>query len=298
MSAIDRREFLAATGGLIGLAACTGATDKGLIDFHQHTHYLGRSDADLAAHQRKLGVAKTVLLPAGSRYGLAAQVWGNDSVVNLASQYPDEFVYFANELPDIPETRSVLEKYLRKGARGIGEQKFKVACDSKAMQLVYSIAQEFDVPVLIHFEHQRYNMGFERFYKILEKFPKVNFIGHAQAWWGNIDLNHDQEMSYPKGPVTKGGITDRLLSNYPNMYGDLSANSGLNSMLRDEAHARSFLDRHQDQLLWASDCPDSDGEGEGCIGFKGLAAVRRLASNPTVGRKILYENAARLLKLT
>ena len=87
------------------------------------------------------------------------------------------------------------------------------------MQLVYSIAQEFDVPVLIHFQHQAYNMGFERFHKMLEKFPRGNFIGHAQGWWGNIDLHHDQETIYPKTPVTRGGISDRLLSDYPNMYG-------------------------------------------------------------------------------
>ena len=239
-----------------------------------------------------------MLLPAGSRYGLAADAWGNDSVVNLASQYPGEFVYFANELPDLPETRAVLEKYLKMGARGIGEQKFKVECDSREMQLVYSIAREFDVPVLLHFQHETYNAGFERFHKMLEKFPKVNFIGHAQGWWGNIDLHHDQETNYPRTPVTRGGISDRLLSDYPNMYGDLSANSGLNSLLRDEDHARGFLDRHQDRLLWATDCPDTLGKGDGCIGFKGLAAVRRLAPDPGAVRKICYENAAHLLKLT
>ena len=195
---MDRREFLAAAGTLVGLVGCTRPAGAAIIDFHQHIHYVGRSDADLVAHQRKLGVAKTVLLPAGSRYGLAADAWGNDSVVKLASQYPEEFVYFANELPDLPETRAVLEKHLKMGARGIGEQKFKVECDSKAMQLVYSIAQEFDVPVLIHFQHQTYNMGFERFHKMLEKFPGVNFIGHAQGWWGNIDLHHDQEASIRK----------------------------------------------------------------------------------------------------
>ena len=172
MNTMDRREFLAAAGTLVGLAGCSRSAGTAVIDFHQHTHYLGRSDADLVAHQRKLGVAKTVLLPAGSRYGLAADAWGNDSVVKLASQYPEEFVYFANELPDLPETRAVLEKHLKMGARGIGEQKFKVECDSKAMQLVYSIAQEFDVPVLIHFQHQTYNMGFERIHKMLEKFPR------------------------------------------------------------------------------------------------------------------------------
>ena len=72
MRTMDRREFLAAAGTLAGLAGCSQSAGTAIIDFHQHTHYLARSDADLVAHQRKLGVAKTVLLPAGSRYGLAA----------------------------------------------------------------------------------------------------------------------------------------------------------------------------------------------------------------------------------
>ena len=84
MNTMDRREFLVAAGTLAGLAGCSRPDGAAIIDFHQHTHYLGRSDADLVAHQRKLGVAKTVLLPAGSRYGLAADAWGNDSVVKLA----------------------------------------------------------------------------------------------------------------------------------------------------------------------------------------------------------------------
>ena len=147
-------------------------------------------------------------------------------MVTLAERFPAEFTYFANELPDLPETRAVLEKFLTLGAKGIGEQKFPVACDSQAMQLVYSIAREFDVPVLLHFQHERYNTGIERFHTIVERFPTVNFIGHAQTWWGNIDRNHDQSVMYPKTPVQPGGITDRLLSDYPNVYGDLSAGSG------------------------------------------------------------------------
>lgn len=266
-----------------------------VIDFHQHTNYLGREDDILVAHQREMGVDLTVLLPAGSRYGLAAEARGNDSVFQLARRFPDEFVFFANELPDIPQTRQVLEEYLNLGAVGIGEQKFPVECDSAAMQLVYSIAREFGVPVLIHFQHESYNMGIERFHTMLEKFPDVNFIGHAQTWWGNIDANHDQAVMYPKTPVTAGGITDRLLSDYGNVYGDLSAGSGLNSMLRDEDHARGFLDRHQERLLWASDCNDTTGSGDTCIGSKGLAAVRRLAPDDEALRKILHGNAARLL---
>ena len=300
---ITRRAFLA-PAAIAAASSCNrheGPTSQevvpDVIDFHQHTDYKNRSDADLVAHQRNMGVDLTVLLPAGSRFGLDAGAGRNDSVVALTERHPTEFVFFANELPDIPETRAVLERYLKAGARGIGEQKFEVACDSAAMRLVYDIARDYAVPVLLHFQHGRYNTGIERFHAILASYPTVNFIGHAQTWWGNIDLRHDQAVMYPKAPVTSGGISDRLLSDYPNIYGDLSAGSGLNAMLRDEEHARGFLERHQDRLLWASDCNDAVGQGPDCIGSQGLATVRRLAPDATAVAKILSRNAASLLGL-
>src|SRR6185312_16761297 len=244
LSSLSRRTFLA-----MASTALLQAADEPIIDIHQHTNYHGRSDEDLIAHQHAMGITKTILLPAGSKYGLAAGCGGNDTVVALAKAYPEKFLFFANELPDIPQTKSVLEKFLKAGAIGIGEQKFHVECDSKAMQLVADIARHHAVPVLMHFQYKTYNLGFERFYKMLDKYPTVNFIGHAQTWWGNIDKNHDQSVMYPKGPVVPGGITDRFLSDYPNAYGDLSAGSGLNALLRDEGFARDFLKRHQDKLL-------------------------------------------------
>jgi predicted TIM-barrel fold metal-dependent hydrolase len=298
-SNLSRRAFTAAacaaTAGIV-LPPPIFAAEK-IIDIHQHTHYAGRSDEDLIAHQRKMGITKTVLLPAGSKYGLEADAWGNDSVVALARKYPKEFYFFANELPDIPETRPVIEKYLKMGAIGIGEQKFEVESDSKHIELIATIARDYNVPVLMHFQHGKYNNGFDRFHKILEKFPKVNFIGHAQTWWGNIDRNHDQPTMYPKTKVAPGGISDRLLSDYPNMYGDLSAGSGLNAMLRDEDHAREFIKRHQDKLLYGSDCNDKAGEGEKCSGSQQLATIRRLSTSGEVTRKILYENTRRVMKI-
>jgi hypothetical protein len=214
---LSRRALLA----LAGASLAQGA--EPVIDIHQHTNYSGRTDEQLIAHQRAMGITKSVLLPAGSTGGLAAGAGGNDTVVALSRRFPDEYKFFANELPDIPETKKVLERFLKAGAIGIGEQKFHVECDSKGMQLVASIAHHYAVPVLMHFQYETYNLGFERFYRMLEKFPKVSFIGHAQTWWGNIDKNHQQAVMYPKGPVTPGGITDRLLADYHNAYGDLSA---------------------------------------------------------------------------
>jgi predicted TIM-barrel fold metal-dependent hydrolase len=273
------------------------ANSEAIIDIHQHTNYSGRADDNLLAHQKRMGVTKTVLLPAGSKYGLAAEAGGNDTVVALARQHPDTYVFFANELPDLPETKQVIEKYLKLGAVGIGEQKFHVQCDSKPMQRIAEIARDYKVPVLMHFEHGTYNLGFERFHRMVEKYPTVNFIGHAQTWWGNIDKNHQQEILYPKTRVTAGGITDRLLSDYPNTFGDLSAGSGLNALLRDEDHAREFLKRHQTKLLYGSDCNDREGSGKPCSGEQQLAALRRLSPNHAALRKMLYDNSARLFRI-
>jgi predicted TIM-barrel fold metal-dependent hydrolase len=290
---LSRRRFLATAIA----APLSGQPSEPIIDIHQHTNYTGRSDEELVRHQREMGVAKTVLLPAGSKYGLAADCGGNDTVVALARRLPKEYVYFANELPDIQETRPVIEKFLGMGAIGIGEQKFPVEADSSYIDLIASIAEKHRVPVLLHFEFQHYNLNIDRFYRVLDRHPRVNFIGHAQTWWCNIDKGCDQKTMYPTGPVTPGGITDRLLSDYPNMYGDLSAGSGLNGMLRDEDHARDFLKRHQDKLLFGSDCNDRQANGPNCLGAKIIAAVKRLAPDKTAERKMLYGNASRLLKI-
>jgi len=288
---LSRRTFLASAAGALLHAS------EPVIDIHQHTNYAGRTDDELIEHQRKMGVTRTVLLPAGSKYGLAVGAGGNESVVALSRRRPDLFLYFANEVPDLPDARRVLEKYLKLGAIGIGEQKFPVECDSPAIHMVAEVAEEFGVPVLLHFQHATYNMGIERFHTVLEKHPRVTFIGHAQTWWGNIDRNHEQSVLYPKTKVTPGGITDRLLADYPNMYGDLSAGSGLNSLLRDEEHARGFLNRHQDKLVYGSDCDDRVGEGAACSGSQCLAAIRRLAPNAGVVSRILHGNTTRLLRI-
>jgi predicted TIM-barrel fold metal-dependent hydrolase len=300
-----RREFLVSSSMALLAAAARGAGPlpdlparaEPIIDVHQHTNYHLRTDDDLAAHQKAMGVSKTVLLPAGAFYGLEANVTGNQAAYDFTLKHPGEYVYFANEISDLPGARTVIEWWLKKGAIGIGEQKFNVESDSPAMEGIAELAREYKVPVLMHFQHNVYNTRIERFHKMLEKFPEVAFIGHAQTWWANIDKNCDQKVLYPKGKVTPGGLSDRLLSDYPNMYCDLSAGSGLGALTRDKEFTRGFLERHQDKLLFGSDCEDMAGHGPGCIGATTIATVRELAPSKAVERKLLYENAKKLLKL-
>jgi uncharacterized protein len=301
----SRREFLGTlgvAGASFALGACaTVSTEENstepIIDIHQHTNYVGRSDADLLRHQRAMGVTTTVLLPAGRYYGLDAQCGDNASVEHFAKKHPGEFFFFANELPYLKEADAEIRRYIQKGAIGIGEQKFRVLADSVYLERMATIARDFGVPVLLHFWDGDYNMEFERFHKILEKFPTVNFIGHAQSWWGHIDKNHNPKEIYPKGKVTAGGLTDRWLADYPNIFGDLSAGSGLNALRRDPDFTGGFLERHQKKLLFGSDCPDKEGRGANCLGAQILATVRQYAGSKGVERLILYENARDLLKL-
>ena len=58
---------------------------------------------------------------------------------------------------------------------------------------------------------------------------------------------------YPKGPVEPGGAIDRLMERYPNIYGDLSAGSGANSISRDKEFGRQFMIRRQDRLMFGTD---------------------------------------------
>jgi predicted TIM-barrel fold metal-dependent hydrolase len=312
---VSRRKFVASSGAaLVGLAlygsrAAELEASEPVIDIHQHLGYSGRSDAALLAHQRAMGVTTTILLPSGRPVstasthdgvsnGLEAQCLGNAACYAFSRSHAKEFLFAANEVPDVKDATDEIGRYLGLGGLLIAEQKFGVECDSPEMQRIYHLAEEHRVPVLMHWQFQRYNHGFDRFHKILARYPRVNFIGHAQTWWANIDRNHgDQSVLYPKGPVAPGGLTDRYLADYPNMYGDLSAGSGLNALTRDEDFTREFLKRHQDRLLFGTDCSDADGAGAGCQGSQTLAVLRRLAGSHAMERKLLHRNASRLFRL-
>lgn len=311
MHSLSRRTFLAVTAGA---AACSSEapvakpapesvteTPQALLDFHCHTLHLGRTNEQLVAHQTAVGVTRTVLLPGAG--WLLEKIGGNEHCAELAKTDPDHFVLFANADSAEDDAVATLDTWLKGDAVGIGEQKFNVPVDGKEMRRIFDLARERKVPVLVHFEHEMYNLGIQNFSKILEEYHDVTFLGHAQTWWGNIGADQDQTDLYPKGPVKPGGLTDRLLADYPNIYGDLSAGSGRNAMTRDEGFARSFVERHQDKLVWGSDCPCPDAKGTGrsdnrCIAVTCLAALKNLVPNDEAYRKITWGNGAKILGLT
>jgi predicted TIM-barrel fold metal-dependent hydrolase len=308
-----RRDFLT-TSALAAIGAAllhgqAGAAPEPVIDIHQHLGYSGRPDAVLLRHQEVMGVTTTILLPAGRPVntasthegvsnGLQAQALGNEACRSFARAHRKQYRFGANEVPDVAGATKEIERYLKMGGVIIAEQKFGVECDSPAMRNIYALAQEHQVPVLMHWQYRMYNYGFDRFHTVLEKYPRVIFLGHAQTWWANVDRDYrdDEKNLYPKGPITPGGLTDRYLTDYANMFGDLSAGSGLNALTRDEAFTRDFLARHQDKLVFGSDCSDHDGTGEKCQGSQTIAVIRRLAGTKQIEKKLLYGNAKKLFR--
>ena len=174
------------------------------------------------------------------------------------------------------------------------------------------------MPVLIHFQEVGqaaaaggYNMGVKRLGAVLKAYPRTKFIGHADAFWANISADYDEKDAYPTGPIVPGGITDKLLSDYPNLFADTSANSANNALSRDPAFTRDFLKRHQDKLHFGSDCNCDDGKGGGaaqnsdrvaprmrgkCVARETLTLLSA-STTPAVFRKIAWTNAHRLVGL-
>jgi predicted TIM-barrel fold metal-dependent hydrolase len=244
-------------------------------------------------------VVRTLLLPGAGWMIEGVPCGGNDTCQRLESEHPGHFLRFTTADAADPAAVRILEADLASGAIGIGEQKFGVPVDSPEMRRIYDVARAFRVPVLIHFEHETYNLGIQSFETILRAYPDIVFIGHAQTWWSNISAGGNPADLYPIGRVTPGGLTDRLLSDYGNLFGDLSAGSGLNALRRDPDFARGFLQRHRRKLIWGSDCPCIDGAGAGwkqrsCIGRECLTKLWELCAEPLHFRQIAWGNGARL----
>jgi predicted TIM-barrel fold metal-dependent hydrolase len=248
------------------------------------------------------GVSKAVIL------GGAAQ---QERTQARMAKAPGRMRFFASVDVARPDAIDVLRAAVKAGAIGLGELKSRVAADGPEMRRVYELAAELRAPVLLHFQDgptgQVFNEGIQRFGAILKAYPRTMFIGHANSFWANVSTEAPADVAYPSGPVKRGGVTDRLLSEFPNLYGDLSANSGRNMLGRDPDFAARFLERHQNKLMFGSDCPCRDGAGTGqvsrenwikdkCVARETLGALKHLAA-PGVFRKITWTNGITLLKI-
>jgi len=302
---IGRREFLQSVAVIAAASragAQTPATNEWgsqVLDIHLHPRATVEGSL---AHLDGAGVTKAVLLT-----GAAAEERAKESV----AAHPNRFVRFASIDMTQPDAIDRLRAAAKSGAIGFGEIKSQVAAAGPEMQRLYALAAELNLPITMHFQEVNqpnspgtFNTGLKQFDAMLKKYPKTTFVGHADAFWANVSADYAEDTSYPKGPIKPGGVTDKFLGDYPNLYADMSANSGNNFLNRDPEFAAAFLVRHQNKLMFGSDCSCADGRGTSgrgasagrCIARATLTMLKKLAP-PDVFRKIVWENATRILKI-
>ena len=309
---INRRQFLGAMAATLAAvdtkAQSTTAPLWGGPVLDIHFHLRQGLDANMI-HMQGCGVTNAVLL---------ARATAVEQIKAIQAKYPKRFIWSASADITKADAVEVLTKAVKDGAQGLGEIKFHVEADGPELRRMYALAAELDAPILVHFQEVPHfegegvwSAGFNRFEAMLKAYPKTKFIGHADAFWANVSADYANEAAYPTGPIKRGGITDKLLTRYANLYGDLSANSGNNALSRDPSFTADFLARHQNKLVFGSDCSCQDGYGGGvsqnnnpaaermrgkCVARETLTILKQ-NTKPAVFRKLTWENGLKLFKI-
>jgi predicted TIM-barrel fold metal-dependent hydrolase len=273
-----------------------------MLDAHLHIGHSGRTLEDTLAHSDGLGAAQAVLLALEDHDVSGGPPFCTDDVLRAKQQYPNRVLPCCHVDLRREDALRRIEGYAARGCVGFGEQKQRLPLNDRRIEQMLALCNELAWPVTFHFQEGPggFNTGLPYLETLLQRFPGVKFIGHAQSWWANLSgvVPPPEETLYPAGPVAPGGLAVRLLADYSNMFADLSAGSGYGALSRDEGFAREFLARFQHKLLFASDCPCRDGQGTGyepgCSGRKLLVLLDRLLPDAEMRENVLQRNAARL----
>lgn len=277
-----------------------------ILDTHLHFR---RAPDGCFTHIQGCGVTNAVLLTRAA---------DEDKAKAEIAKRPGVFVRSIATDPAQPDADPVIRRAIKNGAVSVGELKYHLALDSPEMRRVYEICADMDVPVLMHiqsFPHFAgelpYNTGYTQFDKVLRAYPRTQFIGHGDLFWAHISADLPTDRGYPSGPIKSGGLTDRFLSEFPNLYADMSANSGNNALSRDADFSRDFIVRHRSKLIFGSDCACADGKGSGisqgsnpeasrlagkCVARATLELLKGLTS-PEIFRQVTWENGVKMFKV-
>lgn len=291
-----------------------------LIDIHVHCAELRHpgiarpngnrypSPEELVATMDAAGLDKAVVLSAVSpecRYTMVDP----EEVASMCARFPDRLVPFCNADPRYltnsarSDFRPMLAAYKEQGFRGVGEYMPNLPFDDPLNMNFFAQVEEFGWPLTFHIGptiggcYGCYDeIGLPRLEKVLKAFPRLRFLGHSQPFWAEIsaDVAETTRGGYPAGPVRAGRLVE-LMRSYPNLQGDLSANSGYNAITRDPEFGYAFMEEFQDRLYFGTDICNTEQETP-IVAFFERLQKERLVSAETV-EKIAWKNAARLLEI-
>ena len=258
-----------------------------IIDAHQHVCWHGRDTAGLIRDLDDQHIDQTWLLTweiapwehqeshhrflnplhrraDGTHAGIPLE-----DLLRARDAYPDRFIVGYAPHPLMGDAAALFEAaHAMHGIRICGEWKCQMLIDDPRCLNLFRTAGRLGCPVVLHLDvpyrpdaggkllYQRdwYGGSVENLARALDACPRTVFIGHAPGFWREISGDADNDPAvYPTGPITPGGRLPDLFERHPNLYADLSAGSALRALSRDPDHARRFLLRYSERLLFARD---------------------------------------------
>jgi len=225
------------------------------------------SGKNMLPHLDELGIEKGVLMSSAEK-GLPFGT--NKANKAICDKFPNRYAWMCALKPDHPETvYDRLAKYKSQGAVGVGELTTNRRLDDPFLQALFAAAEKLDMPVTIHMSPAvgySYGVvddpGLPLLEGVLQKYPNLKILGHSQTFWIEMSADSPKEKEarnqWGDGPVVPGGRVPELFEKYPNLYGDLSANSGSRAIMRDPAFGLAFLEKYADRLFFATDMVNSD----------------------------------------
>jgi len=254
------------------------------------------------------GIHKAVVLggvsPEQQYYLITAE-----DVLRMCASYPERLIPFCGLDPRMvgngpdSDLRPLLRHYRDAGCKGVGEYFPNLPFDDPLNMNLFSQVAEAGLPLTFHIGtsvggcYGCYDeLGLPRLEKVLKEFPNLKLLGHSQAFWAEIsaDVTQETRAGYPKGPVTPGRLV-QLMREYPNLYGDLSAGSGYNALVRDFGFGCRFMEEFQDRLLFGTDMVYVKQETPIVAYFQKLAREELISRE--AHDKICWRNANTLLGL-
>ncbi|HUT74319.1 MAG TPA: amidohydrolase family protein [Armatimonadota bacterium] len=237
-----------------------------MIDIHLHVGRLYLEPplrpSYLLNFMDRHGIEKAALLPMENPEQTYFYVTTAE-VLRVCRRHPDRFIPFCNVDPRrwagdrSTDFASVLNEYRERGCRGFGEGICGLPIDDPRLCAIYEICGRLGMPVILDLTAQTNidEQGLPRFEKMLRDLPATVFLGHGAHFWAEIsgDVTPRDFSAYPGGKVAAGGAAPRLLERHPNLYGDLSANSGYNALTRDPEFGYRFLEAFQGKLILGTD---------------------------------------------
>ena len=134
--------------------------------------------------------------------------------------------------------------------------------DDPRVQKLFAACAELDMPVTIHVGFKEGgcygiidDLHLPKIEKLLQDYPNLKLIGHSQPFWMEMGTDVTEENRNNHCPTTKveEGRIAYLMRKYPNLYGDLSAGSGSNALMRDEEYAIKFIEEFSDRIVYGTD---------------------------------------------